>query len=107
MRGRPTAPAPKEEAFGVQPHRRGASADHAHVAALLPGWRKDGKCYAVCRLPDYGIARITVGSATKRRIRYGGVLRRTSYDVRWEGSFSPQRAMRAVLGSPCAAGASR
>ena len=53
----------------------------------LQGWRKDGKCYAVCRLPDYGIARVHTGWAMKRST---GTGRR--YDVIWEGSFSPDRA---------------
>ncbi len=74
---------------------------------LLSGWRKDGKCYAVCHLPDYDIARIEAGSATKRRTSYGGILRRASYDVTWEGSFSPRRAAGEVPVSPPAAEESR
>ena len=46
----------------------------------LIGWRQDGKCYAVCRLPDYRIAKIRVGSATGEGIA-------------WEGSFSPEPAV--------------
>ena len=61
---------------------------------LLSGWRQDGKCYAVCRLPDYDIASIRAGTATSRRARHGIVLRRTNYDITWEGSFSPMAAMR-------------
>ena len=53
----------------------------------LQGWRKDGKCYAVCRLPDYGIARVHTGWAMKRSTGTGH-----RYDVIWEGSFSPDRA---------------
>ena len=37
---------------------------------LLSGWRTDGKCYAVCRLPDYDTASIRTGSATRRRVAY-------------------------------------
>ena len=73
---------------------------------LLAGWRKDANCYAVCRLPDYGIASIHIGSATKRRIGYGGILRRTRYDVTWEDSLSPDRATGNVR-SPQAAEESR
>ena len=56
-------------------------------ANVLSGWWKDGKCYAVCRLPDYGIARIHTGSAIRRSTDTGH-----RYDVVWEGSFSPNRA---------------
>ena len=55
----------------------------------LRGWRKDGKCYAVCRLPDYGIARIRAGSAMERSTGKG-----RRYDVIWEGSFSPGPDLR-------------
>ena len=56
---------------------------------LLSGWRTDGKCYAVCRLPGYDIASVRAGTATSRRTRHGVLTRRTSYDIAWEGSFSP------------------
>ena len=56
---------------------------------LLSGWRQDGKCYAVCRLPDYRIASVRAGTATGRRIRDGLVSSRMRYDTTWEGSFSP------------------
>ena len=49
----------------------------------LLGWRKDGKCYAVCGLPDYRIARVRVGSANEDRTIPGVV---------WEGSFSVEPA---------------
>ena len=55
----------------------------------LWGWRKDGKCYTVCPLPDYGIARIHTGWAMKRSTGKG-----PRYDVVWEGSFSPGRGER-------------
>ena len=58
----------------------------------LSGWRRDGRCYAVCRLPDYDIASIRAGTATRRRVRQGVAPPRTSYDVIWEGTFSPDRA---------------
>ena len=45
----------------------------------LPGWRKDGRCYAVCGLPDYRIAKIRAGSLAADRTIAG---------VAWEGSFS-------------------
>ena len=61
---------------------------------LLSGWRQDGKCYAVCRLPAYDIASIRAGTATSRRTRHGVVLRRTNYEITWEGSFSPMAASR-------------
>ena len=58
-------------------------------------WRKDGKCYAVCRLPGYGIARIRTGQSIARRTskgaRYG--------DVIWGDSFSPDQATGGVLRS--------
>ena len=46
--------------FGFDPLLNDRSAD------VLSGWRKDGKCYAVCRLPDYGIARVHTGWTMKR-----------------------------------------
>ena len=61
----------------------------------LPGWRKDSGCYVLCRLPDYGIARIHTGWAMKRLT--GEDLR---YDVIWEGGFSPDQATGEVLRSP-------
>ena len=63
----------------------------------LPGWRKDGKCYAVCRLPDYGIARVRTGSVADDR---------TSRSVVWEGGFSLEPTGE-VLGSARAAEESR
>ena len=45
----------------------------------LLGWRKDGKCYAVCGLPDYRIARIRAGTVAGDW---------TSQSVVWEGSLS-------------------
>ena len=48
----------------------------------LPGWRKDGKCYAVCGLPDYGIARVRAGSVAGDWTQ-GGV---------WEGDFAQEQA---------------
>ena len=65
--------------FGFDPLLNGTS--------VLPGWRKDGKCYAVCRLPDYGIARIHTGWTMER-----STSKDRRYDVIWEGSFSPGRA---------------
>ena len=61
----------------------------------LPGWRKDGECYILCRLPDYGIARVHTGWATKRRTGEG-----PRYDLIWEGGFSPDQATGEVLRSP-------
>ena len=61
----------------------------------LLGWRQDGKCYTVCRLPDYDIARVRTGWAMKRSTGKGH-----RYDVVWEGSFSPGRAAGGVLRSP-------
>ena len=45
----------------------------------LLGWRKDGKCYAICGLPDYGIAKVYAGSLPDDRTIPGAA---------WEGSFS-------------------
>ena len=59
---------------------------------LNPRWRKDGKCYAVCHLPDYDIARIHTGWAMQRSTGEG-----RRYDVVWEGSFSPGRAAGGAL----------
>ena len=59
----------------------------------LLGWRKDGKCYAVCRLPK-GVAKVRTGSVTGRGADPGVV---------WERNFSPERAQGEVLGSPPAA----
>jgi len=47
-------------------------------------WRRDGKCYAVRALPDYGVASIRTGQFTRRRTREG-----VRYDDVWAGSFSP------------------
>ena len=59
----------------------------------LLGWRKDGKCYAVCRLPD-GIAKVRTGSVMGRG---------TSPGVVWERNFSAKRPTGEVLDSPPAA----
>ena len=61
----------------------------------LPGWRKDGECYILCRLPEYGIARIHTGGAMKRSTGEG-----RRYDLIWDGSFSPDQATGEVLRSP-------
>ena len=58
----------------------------------LPGWRKDGECYALCRLPDYGIARIRTGWAMKHSTGEG-----PRHDLIWEGRFSPDQATGEVL----------
>ena len=58
----------------------------ANFRISLPGWRKDGECYFLCRLPDYGIARIRTGSAKRRWTGEG-----PRFDVIWEGSFSPDK----------------
>ena len=47
----------------------------------LPGWRRDGKCYAVCRLPD-GIAKVRAGSVAGDWTQGGA----------WEGDFAPEQA---------------
>ena len=47
-------------------------------------WRRDGKCYAVRPLPDYGIAGIRTGQFTMRRTREG-----FRPEPVWAGSFSP------------------
>ena len=60
----------------------------------LLGWRKNGKCYAVCRLPDYGIAKVRAGSVV------GG---RTSQGVAWESGLLPERATGEVHGPARAA----
>ena len=59
-------------------------------------WRKDGKCYAVCRLPGYGIARIHTGQSIARRTSKGARYD----DVTWEDSFSPDQVTGGVLHSP-------
>ena len=46
--------------------------------------RRDGECYAVRFLPDYGIASIRTGQFTMRRTREG-----VRYEPVWAGSFSP------------------
>ncbi len=50
-----------------------------------PFWRRNGKCYAVRSLPDYGIASIHTGQFHTRRDEEG--IRR--YENVWAGSFSP------------------
>ena len=64
----------------------------------LPGWRKDGKCYAVCRLPDYDIARIRAGSVADDW---------TGRGVVWEGGFPLEPAGGEALGSVAGAEESR
>ena len=61
---------------------------------VLPGWgkEKDGECYFLCRLPDYGIARIHTGWTSKGR----------QYEVIWEGSFSPDSDQVPQAGLPAA-----
>ena len=54
---------------------------------VLAGWRKGDRCYAVCPLPDYAIAKIHTGLAT--RCWTGDGYR---HDLVWEGSFSPALA---------------
>ena len=61
----------------------------------LPGWRKDGGCYVLCRLPDYGIAKVRTGWAMERLTDEG-----PQYDLIWEGGFSPGQATGEVLRSP-------
>ena len=51
---------------------------------FLQFWRRDGKCYAVRPLPDYGVASIRTGQFTARRTREG-----VRYEHVWAGSFSP------------------
>ena len=63
--------------------------------SALPGWRKDGECYVLCRLPDYGIARIRTGWAMKRSTGED-----PQYDLIWKGGFSPDQATGEVLRSP-------
>ena len=60
----------------------------------LPGWRKGGKCYAVCRLPDYDIAKIRIGAVADDW---------TSQGVAWEGGFSLEPAGGEAPGSAAAA----
>ena len=57
-------------------------------------WRRDGQCYAVRPLPDYGIASIRTGQFKRRRTREG------RYENVWEGSFSPGALDGAVGGEP-------
>ena len=59
----------------------------------LLGWRKDGKCYAVCSLPDYRIAKVRVGSVASDW---------TSRGVAWERTFSPEPAGGEAPGSAAA-----
>ena len=58
-------------------------------------WRRDGQCYAVRPLPDYGIASIHTGQFRSRRARGG-----TRYDHVWAGSFSPDNHDGADGGEP-------
>ena len=59
-------------------------------------WRRDGKCYAVRSLPDYGIASIHTGQFHSRRDEEG--IRR--YEHVWAGSFSPGDLDGAAGGAP-------
>ena len=71
--------------------------DLVNFRSALPGWRKDGECYVLCRLPDYGIARIHTGQAMQRSTRKG-----PRYDVIWEGSFPPDSDQIPKAGLPTA-----
>ena len=87
------------DADDLAANRRQFGFDDLWNRRILAGWRKEGKCYAVCRLPDYDIARIDAGSAIRREIRHGQSYR-TAYDVTWQGSFSPHRVADNVPRSP-------
>ena len=58
-------------------------------------WQRDGKCYAVRPLPDYGIASIRTGQFRRRRTREG-----VRYENVWAGSFSPGDLAGAGGGEP-------
>ena len=62
----------------------------------LPGWRQDGNCYAVCGLPDYGIAKIRAGLAASRPSSPAALSGPATYDIIWEGNFTPSRASPAA-----------
>ena len=62
----------------------------------LPGWRQDGNCYAVCGLPDYGVAKIRAGLAASRPSGPAALSSPASYDITWEGSFAPSLASPAT-----------
>ena len=49
-----------------------------------PFWRRNGRCYAVRPLPDYGIAGIRTGQFTAHRTGEG-----VRYEHVWAGGFSP------------------
>ena len=68
----------------------------------LHGWRQGDQCYALCRLPDYGLAKIRAGSAANRPTRQSDDSRRPRYDVTWEGSFAPGRMTAADRGRQAA-----
>ena len=58
-------------------------------------WRRDGKCYAVRPLPDYGIASIHTGQFRSYRTREG-----VRDEHVWAGSFSPGDLDGAGGGAP-------
>ena len=58
-------------------------------------WRRDGKCYAVRPLPDYGVSGIRTGQFTESRTREG-----VRYENVWAGSFSPSDLDGAGGGAP-------
>lgn len=72
----------------------------------LPGWWQDGNCYAVCGLPDYGIAKIRAGLAA-RPSGPAVISRPASYDVIWEGSIAPRRTSPAADRGPQPASSSQ
>ena len=47
-------------------------------------WRRDGKCYAVRPLPDYGVAGVRTGQFRRRGTEEG-----VRYENVWAGGFSP------------------
>ena len=58
-------------------------------------WRRDGKCYVVRPLPDYGVAGVRTGQFTIHRTREG-----VRYEHVWAGSFSPDDFDGAAAGAP-------
>ena len=72
--------------------RRFGFDDLVDFKSALRGWRKDSRCYVLCRLPDYGIARIRTGWAMERLTDEG-----PQYDIIWDGGFSPDQATGEVL----------
>ena len=63
------------------------------------GWRKEGQCYVLCRLSDYDIGTIDVGSTMPPETGHGQSPRAT-YDANRDGSFSPRRVAGSVPRSP-------